>query len=251
MTTSNDYNPRFNLTQEMLTKDEEYDWVLYECGDNENVTGYNYSDIKLMNTDTGVITRVKLLLMDNGKRKMSYIPDITKDGWIALNGPTGKNQSDFKFGLLHAMTTASVHIPDEVKDIIINLGTIMFNGDTSMDDSNAGELNSIIPCENIGHIDRRTNISLILGYITQQIRRSHLVMDELIFNDTGIRKVITMLEIRNGQLTYAGEPAPLISVTDSDLIDEIVKLGYKVERIITPLGAAIVVSGWNKGEQKC
>ena len=55
-----------------------------------------------------------------------------------------------------------------------------------------------------------------------------------------------MLEIKNGKLTDAGEITPLISVTDSDLINEIVKLGYKVERIITPLGAAIVVSGWAK-----
>lgn len=240
----NDFNPRFNLTQEMLSGGQQFNWVLHE--DEESITGYNYSDIKLKNPETGVICRVKILLMSDGKRKLTYIPDITKDGWVSLNGRTGNSSFTFKLGLGSALYETSANIPEEVKEAILNLATIMFNGDTSMNDINAGEINSIIPCKDIGNIDRRRNISLILGYITQQIRRVHLAMDELTFNDTEIREAITMLEIKNGKLTDAGEITPLISVTDSDLINEIVKLGYKVERIITPLGAAIVVSGWAK-----
>ena len=59
MTERNDYNPRFNLTQEMLSNGQQFNWVLYK--DEESVTGYSYSDIKLKNTETGVICRVKLL----------------------------------------------------------------------------------------------------------------------------------------------------------------------------------------------
>lgn len=124
----------------------------------------------------------------------------------------------------------------------------MFNGDTSMSNRNkvTDAINSIIPCKNIGDIDRKTNISLILGYITHRVRRAHLIMDKLTFNDSNIREVITILDIEDGKLTYADDLVPLISVTDSDLTDEITKLGYKVERVTTPLGAAIVVSGWAK-----
>lgn len=51
----NDFNPRFNLTQEMLSKGQRFIWVLH--GDEESVTGYSYSDIKLKNVKTSQICR--------------------------------------------------------------------------------------------------------------------------------------------------------------------------------------------------
>lgn len=49
----NDFNPRFNLTQEMLSEGQQFNWILHK--DEESITGYNYSDIKLKNPETGVI----------------------------------------------------------------------------------------------------------------------------------------------------------------------------------------------------
>ena len=244
MAAFDEYNPRFNLTQEMLTGGKKYNWILHEDTNSENITGFDYSDIKLKNTETGVIARVKLLLMEDGRRKLTYTPDITKSKYFMFNGPKGGTLFRFSLRLFESMDRVSPAIPYEMKRIILNLGTIMYSRDTDVrsdEDNITVKYDSDIPhCDELVLDPQHYSISRILDSIGRSLKLA--CIDNTYINIS--QSVIDMI-LDDHDIGYSKFK---VHVHDKRLINALTDLGYDVE-ILDNHGAVdcIRISGWAKG----